>query len=116
MPNQRHYQPTLLWALFQEWAREQQARSHHPSPYPFRLSFYRTDRAGAYLMIGGPRLFWDDDVEDEYFSNCDQDELWVHRDAIGEVVAEQRGSPGVMYLLGRTIDEAVERLTTRKAA
>lgn len=79
--DKRFLQPQLLWGYFQRWA-----TSTIPELDRGRLQLYifRSDRSGAY-RLHGPKLYWDDNIGDSHFNNCEQDELVENLDVLAEV-------------------------------
>lgn len=83
---QKIYDPQLLWAYLKRWQEAQEGYSRWTATR-LTLFIYLKDRGGAFYLHG-PKLYWDDDPTDGYFSNCDQSRLQEEAEAgnLGEVI------------------------------
>lgn len=83
---QKIYDPQLIWAYLKRWAEQSQG-----FVMGNRISLFiylkKGDPGGAFYLHG-PKLYWDDNPTDGYFSNCDQDRLQLEAEAgnLGEVI------------------------------
>lgn len=109
--NQRHFQPSLLWSLAENWYMKQ---LDTPPTTPYRshdltLYIYRTDEDGAW-MLSGPKMYWQDTpITGDHFQNCDQDDLSENSEVLGECVFHDRKLRKTT-LLGKTFSEAIEKI------
>ena len=89
------YDPTTVWAATWEWFHRQPERQTEipvqirPAHARLILNIYREDQPGAW-RLSGPKLYWHGDLNQSAYQNCEQDELWEHRDWLGHVVLTDR--------------------------
>ncbi|MDD5551359.1 MAG: hypothetical protein PHS34_08875 [Candidatus Omnitrophica bacterium] len=110
--NARNYQPSLVWSLAHDWyinnLPEQPATEYRP--HDLTVYVYRTDSTGAWMMTN-PKLYWQETpITGDHFENCDQNELWVNNDLLGEVVIYDR-KLRKSTVVGKTFDEAWEKIS-----
>ena len=107
MADEREYQPQLLYAKITDWIRKQVDENFRMDKV--RLLIFRNDIPGAWILSKG-KLYWDENLSDEYFVKCDQDELLKLKDKIGECVITDFPKLNESYIIGKNFDEMIQRL------
>ena len=107
----RDLQPSLIWAKLTAWM-QQNADMEAPGFQngALKLVIYRTDKPGAWIMRN-PKLYWQENLAGDSFSNCDQNELRDNADSIGEIVLLNFPQYKGQSFLGNSFEEFLAKIT-----